>query len=84
MIFPPINTTAELRKIRGDIERNYPRRTLWKSVAEGKIIRITGCTLEADTYVPRIQFVISGTPGPSFNLTIDRFNEEFISYVSVS
>ena len=73
-------TPQELRDLRAGVEKSHPRRTLWRSNTRGTLCRVTGCSLEADTYVPRIQFVSSGSTGPSFNLTIDQFNNEFEIY----
>ncbi len=73
-------TPNELRELRGAIERSHPRRSLWRSNTKGTLYRITGCSMEADTYIPRIQFVSSGSAGPSFNLRVDEFNAEFERY----
>ena len=73
-------THRELTALREEVGKKYPRRSLWKSNSTGRIYRITGCTLEADTYRPRVQFVASGSAGPSFNLLIPDFQEEFEYY----
>lgn len=80
-MFSSSKTPKELRELRAAVETEFPRRTLWRSNTRGTLFRITGCTLEADTYTPRIQFVMSGTATPSYNLTLDQFKVEFERYM---